>query len=154
MTRLSKTVIYALTILGVAVSPVASANPGTMKTVLDDVSMEYATCAAYFEIVIDAISDEDVETKKLKQQYSQAAHAARQKATVIAQVFRSPEMAEKIINSRIEMAAKSMRDEIGNDLANVEILIAEHLESCKRAIEDPSTILDEKYAEATRRSMD
>tara|TARA_R110002049_G_scaffold262589_1_gene438655 strand:- start:2390 stop:2854 length:465 start_codon:yes stop_codon:yes gene_type:complete len=154
MTRLSKTVFYVFVLVGAANSQVVSANPGTMKRVLDDVSVEYATCAAYFEIVVGAVFDEDADTNTLKQQYSQVAHAAREKAIVIAQVFRSRELAEKITKSRVEMAAKSMLDDIGNDLANVEILISEHLEACKRTMDDPSTVLDEKYAEAMHGSTD
>jgi len=95
---------------------------------LENISGQYAECAAYYELVYHAMnSSNDKETANA---YRKLEDSAMLYSLLLANEGRSKDVAVSVTNSRIEMYMKKMKEEIGNRNENISLLINKyHFES-------------------------
>ena len=125
-----------------------------IDTNLENVSGQYAECAAYYELAYYALkSSNDPETANA---YLQLRDTAMFYSLVLANEGRSKELALEVTNSRIEMYMKKMKQECNNRNENISILINKYHFGCQEIMENPAneviTILDTKIEELNKAS--
>ncbi len=133
--------IICLHILFLFIAPLSSFCQETRKVnqELDNISSQYAECAAYYNLVYHAmISANQPEAAAA---YGQLMEKALSVAMLAASEGRSTEMASKVTMARIEMYKKKMKQEAGNDNANISILINKYHFGCSEAIENPQEFI-------------
>ncbi len=102
---------------------------------LENISVQYAKCAAYYRLVSHAMaSSNDRETAN---KYGQVEETAMFYSLLLASEARSKDLAVKVTNSRIEMYIKKMKQEINNRNENISILINNYSDICQAAITNP-----------------
>ena len=121
---------------------------------LENISGQYAECAAYYELVYHAmISSNEPETAK---SYLELYDTAMFYSLLLANEGRNKETAVKVTNSRIEMYIKKMKQEADNRNENISILINKYHFGCQEAMENPSnhllTVLKKRMNEIEKRS--
>lgn len=109
------------------------------EEILNNVSHEYVTCAAYFFFSSEALrqpNNSDGATK-----YEKLRNLAMQLALTTAMEGRTQEMAEKVVMARLDLEMKRMLNEINGNISNISILMNKYHLRCKRAMEDPNSLL-------------
>ena len=112
-----------------------------IKEILNNVSEEYVTCAVYFSIASEALRRSGNAESAAEAQEAQ--NKALEVAFFAAQKGRTQEMAEKVTHARLELATKSMMNEINNDIGNISILINNYAGRCKQIMENPDKVMKE-----------
>ena len=118
------------------------------KSFADNLSSEYATCAAYYTVMVGALTHSG--ESELADQYSRNGSVAFDYALEFAKDNRTEEMANSVTTSRFTMYAEGMMKEIGNDASNVSILLNQYAYRCKEALEDPERFAKKILAEILR----
>jgi hypothetical protein len=120
------------------------------KEVANNVSEEYVACAAYYMIACEGVrrSGDPKTAAKLEE----TRDIALEYAVISAKEGRTKEMAEKVTLARLELNVKSMRDQIGNDISNISILINKHSARCKEIMEKPDKVMVEWTDKILRRN--
>jgi len=108
-----------------------------IDTTLEDISGQYAECAAYYRLVYHAmISSNEIETAN---DYRQLEDTAMFYSLLLANEGRSQDLAVEVTDSRIEMYMKLMKRETDNRNENISILINKYHFGCQDAMENPSS---------------
>jgi hypothetical protein len=111
------------------------------ERVADNVSSEYAACAAYYQIVSVGL-ERASEAEGAANAYT-ASETAFQYSYLSAHESRSEEMARNVTRSRLEFYVKSMLEDIAHNMSNISILANNYADRCKLAIEDPEAFMSE-----------
>ena len=118
---------------------------------LENLSGQYAECAAYYTIVYQAmISSNENESAKA---YGQLQETATFYSLLLASQGRSKELAAQVTNSRIEMYIKKMKQEADNRNENISVLINKYHFVCQEAMDNPPNDLP-KLIEAMSEKKD
>jgi len=102
--------------------------------VMNNVAHEYARCSVFYTIIANAARAG--ERKGTADNLSATADSALQLSLLAAKVGRTNEMAEKVIASYLKLEFDGMRRLIDNDNRNISILLVEHGDRCKWAVEN------------------
>ena len=121
---------------------------------LENISGQYAECAAYYTIVYHAMNSSD--EKSAANAYSKLQKKAMFYSLLLAAQGRSKELAAQVTNSRIEMYMKKMKQEANNRNENISILINKYHFGCQETLANPSihieAILKTKIEETNKQS--
>lgn len=110
----------------------------------ENVSSEYAECAAYYRLVYSATqSSGEAETA---QAYRQLEDSAMFYSLLLAGEGRTKDTAVEVTNSRIEMYLKKMKQEADNRNENISVLINKYHFTCQEAMETPRDAVTEAMA--------
>ena len=102
---------------------------------LDNISGQYAECAAYFRLVYHAlVASNDAATAS---KYRKAEDDSMLYSLLAASEGRDKDLAVRVTNSRIEMYLKSMKNEVNNRNENISILINKHGTECIALVNTP-----------------
>ena len=147
--------ILIITISLIPLSVFAIEEDEIAKEVADNVSSEFATCAAYFAIVSEAVSRSG--DKDISNQYKSIQETAMSYALISAKVGRTDEMAQKVSLARFSMFLQGMGEDMGKDISNISILSNKYAFTCKNAMEKPEKLMEDiqnkvvqKYTEKKR----
>ena len=106
---------------------------GIDKT-LENISGQYAECAAYYELVYHAMNSSN--EKETANAYRKLEESAMFYSILLANEGRSKDVAVEVTNSRIEMYMKKMKQE-ANRNENISILINKYNFGCQALMENP-----------------
>ncbi len=125
------------------------------KEVADNVSSEFASCAAYFAIISEAVARPG--DKEMSMQYKNIQETAMNYALTSAKTGRTSEMAQKVAVARFGMFLQGMGEDMGKDMSNISILSNKYAFTCKKAMEKPDKLIEDihndvmqKYAKKQR----
>lgn len=107
---------------------------GIDKT-LENISGQYAECAAYYELVYHAMNSSN--EKETANAYRKLEESAMFYSLLLANEGRSKDVAVEVTNSRIEMYMKKMRQEASNRNENISILINKYNLGCQALMDNP-----------------
>lgn len=107
---------------------------GIDKT-LENISGQYAECAAYYELVYHAMNSSN--EKETANAYRKLEESAMFYSLLLANEGRSKDVAVEVTNSRIEMYMKKMKQEASNRNENISILINKYHLGCQALMENP-----------------
>ena len=102
---------------------------------LENISGQYAECAAYYELVYHAMNSSN--EKKTATAYRKLEESAMFYSLLLANEGRSKDVAIEVTNSRIEMYMKKMKQEANNRNENISILINKYNLGCQDLMENP-----------------
>lgn len=108
--------------------------------IMDNVSVEYVECAAYFAVVQEGLSKS--ESPVVAAKYGEASDKAAQFGLLAAQQSRSEEMATKVTLARFEISLKAMRQTIENNYSNTALLSSKYSDNCVEAMADSAAMLN------------
>ena len=116
-------------------------SPSWVNEMMDNVSMDYVTCAAYYAHTASAVLNaEDQDTSdgfaNLYENVITLAFAA-------AKASRSEEMALKVTMARLNIVMDDMQDEIENNYSNLSLLYEKHHKRCDFIINNTEAFLEE-----------
>lgn len=133
--------IICLHILFLFIAPLPSfcQEDREVNQVLDNISSQYAECAAYYTITYHAM--ESANQTEAATAYAQLMETALYIAMLTASEGRSTEMASKVTIARVKMYIKKMKQETGNKNANISILINKYHFVCSEAMENPEKFI-------------
>ncbi len=118
---------------------------------LDNISVQYAECAAYYEFVYHAMNAAN--EKETAGAYKKLEDNAMFYSLLLANEGRDTDLAVRVTNSRIEMYLKKMKQEADNRNENISILINKYHFGCEEAMKNPTKevlrVLKIKANEAT-----
>lgn len=121
-----------------SISPLIShaQQPAEIDKNLENISGQYAECAAYYEFAYYAMksSGEAVGAEAYRNREEQAMFYA----WLLASEGRNNDMALNVTNSRIDLYKKKMRQEASNTNANISILINKYHYACEEIIKAPN----------------
>lgn len=121
----------------VSVALLAMSVPATAQHVdptlpFNNLSHEYATCAAYFGIV--SIALENSNDPATAAQYDTLMTQALQYANTTGKAIG---LLQETTDTRVAIAIDDMRAKINDNTSNISILFGEYMEPCTSAMEDP-----------------
>ncbi len=128
---------YVLLILVLSTTIVGAKEPKGIDIDFENISGQYAECAAYFRLVYHAMQSSNEE--ETANAYRQQEDAAMFYSLLLANEGRSKDVAIEVTNSRIEMYMKKMKQEVNNRNENISILINKYHFGCEEAMENPSS---------------
>lgn len=102
---------------------------------LENISGQYAECAAYYELVYHAMNSSN--EKETANTYRKLEESAMFYSLLLANEGRSKDVAVEVTNSRIEMYMKKMKQEANNRNENISILINKYNFGCQDLMENP-----------------
>jgi len=105
---------------------------------LDNASSEYAVCASYFSILSGSLKEQE---KSLSDEYLRVSEKSMLSAVMLAKTNRTQKMATKVTLARYNSYLKNMMNEIDLSYSNISILLNQHSERCKFAIDSPKEFL-------------
>jgi len=108
---------------------------------LENISGQYAECAAYYEIVYHAMNSSN--EKETATSYKDLEDSAMFYSLLLASEGREKEMAVDVTNSRIEMYIKKMKEKTKNRNENISILINKYHFNCNELMKTPPKELNE-----------
>lgn len=118
---------------------------------LDSISGEFAQCAAYYELVYQAlISSNENETANV---FKERSDDAIFYSLLLANLGRSKYIAINVTNSRIKMSLEIMKQEINNRNENISILITKYHFNCEELIKHPPEELTEVFKKRVNYSL-
>jgi len=121
---------------------------------LENISGQYAECAAYYELVYHAMNASN--EKETVAAYKQLEDNAMLYSLLLANEGRSKDLAVKVTNSRIDMYMKKMKQEADNRNENISILINKYHFGCEEAMKNPpkevADVLKTKVNEAANQT--
>ena len=106
-----------------------------IDTNLENISGQYAECAAYYRLVYHAMNSSN--EKETANSYRQLEDTAMFYSLLLANEGRSKDVAVEVTNSRIEMYMKKMKQEANNKNENISILINKYHFGCQQVMENP-----------------
>ena len=108
---------------------------------LENISWQYAECAAYYELVFNAMkASNENETANA---YRQLENDAMFYSLLLGNEGRSKDLAIEITNARIDIYKKKMKLEADNRNENISILINKYHFECQERMQNPPTELIE-----------
>jgi len=116
----------------------AEPSTGELKAIMDNVSSDYAECAAYFGIT--SVGVERSGEKELADKYRGISTSALTYAIESAKAGRTEDMAMKVTEARVKMASEQMMTDIGRDFSNLSILLSKYRLHCKKAMKSPEYV--------------
>ena len=138
---MKKTIFIVLLIL--ILSPLSSFGQESRQIDknLDNIAIQYAECAAYYELIFDAmkVSNEN----KTANAYRQLENDAMFYSMLLANEGRSKDLAIEVTNARIDIYKKTMKQEADNRNENISILINKYHYDCQELMQNPPTELIE-----------
>ncbi len=145
---MAKAILYLFIVISF-ISPSLTHSEENKKVnyILDSISGDYAECAAYYTIVYHSMVSAN--EAAAANNYAQLQETAINYALQLASEGRSIEMTGKVTKSRIEMYNKKMKQEAGNDAANISVLINKYHFKCTNALENP-----EKYIQEVKEELE
>ncbi len=106
--------------------PIASVSAYEPERAVNNLAHELAECVAYYAISSKLIEPQNPKTAK---QLDHAAMLALEGANALT--------SKKVTEARVEMAAKSMTNDLSNDITNFSIILNKYSDSCGEAINSP-----------------
>lgn len=108
---------------------------------LENISWQYAECAAYYELVFNAMkASNENETANA---YRQLENDAMFYSLLLGNEGRSKDLAIEVTNARIDIYKKKMKLEADNRNENISILINKYHFECQERMQNPPTELIE-----------
>jgi hypothetical protein len=108
---------------------------------LEKISWQYAECAAYYELVFNAMkASNENETVNA---YRQLKNDAMFYSLLLGNEGRSKDLAIEVTNARIDIYIKKMKLEADNRNENISILINKYHSGCQELMQNPPTELIE-----------
>jgi len=148
--QISKFIVAALFSLGAFSETVAQdvpLDPEVHKDAMNNISAEYAKCAAYFTHV--AASSHNAGDEDVSENYGAMSKSALDLAYKFALFDRSEKMAVDVTATRYEMAIESMTEEIEKDYSNFELLFQQYGRRCNFVMTDTEAFMQEWMDEAS-----
>ena len=108
---------------------------------LDNIAIQYAECAAYYELVFNAMKASN--ENKTANAYRQLENDAMFYSLLLANEGRSKDQAIEVTNARIDIYKKKMKHEADNRNENISILINNYHSECQEFMQNPPTELIE-----------
>ena len=108
--------------------------------VFNNVSGEYATCAAYFSIVSQEMRRNG--NNGTAKKFEAARDISLNYAFIAAQEGRTDKMAKQFAIARTEAGMQSLMKEIGDDPGKVSILMSQYAANCKEILESPAETIE------------
>lgn len=121
------------------------------KQVANNISSEFVVCAAYFQIVTEAVQRGG--DKELAEVYSNSTDQLLIYGMLYTSIGRSEELAQKVMKSRFEFFVNSMLDEIENDFGNISILMNKHQTNCVDMVGESAKIAESIRKETTEKFL-
>jgi len=118
---------------------------GDFDPELEDLSAQYAECAAYFRLAYFALMNSGAEESAGS--IREVEDSMMLVALALASVERDQDMAVEVTNSRIEFSMKMMKQEINNRNENFSILMNKYQLPCQEKLTNPK----ERVADALSR---
>ena len=137
--------VRASTWIAVAVTFLAGSTIGfsqesqSIDAELENISGQYAECAAYYRFVSYAVDASG--EKETASSYRELEDNAMFYSLLLASEGRDQDLAVEVTNSRIEMYLKKMKLEANNRNENISILINKYHFECQELSENPPTEL-------------
>ena len=104
---------------------------------LENISWQYAECAAYYELVFNAMkASNENETANA---YRQLENDAMFYSLLLGNEGRSKDLAIEVTNARIDIYKKKMKLEADNRIENISILINKYHFECQERMQNPPT---------------
>jgi hypothetical protein len=128
-------VILILAMIFVFCGNVSSKETKKIDPTLENISGQYAECAAYYRFAYHAMNSSN--EKEKANVFSQLEDTAIFYSLLLANEGRSKDIAFEVTNSRIEMYMKKMKQEANNRNENISILINKYHFQCNEALKDP-----------------
>jgi len=124
----------AVTLLAFVLSAEAREDNSIDKS-LENISGQYAECAAYFRLVYHAlVASNDAATAGA---YRKQEDTAMFYSLLLANEGRDKDTAVTVTNARIEMYMKVMKKEANNRNENIAILINKYSDGCEKLMTNP-----------------
>lgn len=135
--------LWIIVLLFLAATDVASSDQSAemVKEVTNNISSEFAQCAAYFTISSEALKRAGENPTADK--YRKTSDTALEYALIAAQEGRTAAMAQKVTLARFEAGMKEMLEEIDKDVSNIAILQNKYGLRCKNSMERPEDMMKE-----------
>lgn len=102
---------------------------------LENISGQYAECAAYYELVYHAMNSSN--NKETSNAYRKLEDSAMLYSLLLANEGRSKDADVQVTNARIEMYMKKLKQEAYNRNENISILINKYHFGCQSLMENP-----------------
>jgi hypothetical protein len=133
-------------LIAIALSPYAVAHPHDAFSAFsadqrDNLSSAYARCAAYFTYAWKGLARSG--KKDGAKLHEDLAKSAMSTSYQLAAGSRSSEMAHKVVEARLNLYVESMSNDIGQDFANISVIVNKYGKSCMFAAIDPSSFARE-----------
>ena len=137
---------YILSVLVFSVSlfsvfPILAFSQETQKIDenFDNIAIQYAECAAYYEFVFNAMKESN--ENKTADTYRQLESDAMFYSFLLANESRSKDLATEVTIARIDIYKKKMKHETDNRNENISILINKYHFECQKLMQNPPTEL-------------
>ena len=118
-------------------------NAEALKIAMNNVSMEYVTCASYYAHAAMAVKNGgDQETSD---SYANIYENVIVLAMAAAQIDRSQEMAMKVTTARLDIVMDEMQSEIENDYSNFSLLMQKYHQRCDFVVNNTEKFMDEWF---------
>jgi hypothetical protein len=120
---------------------------------MDDIAIQYAECAAYYELVFNAMKASN--ENKTANAYRQLENDAKFYSLLLASEGRSKDLAIEVTNARVDIYKKKMKHEADNRNENISILINNYHSECQEFMQNPPAelieVLKRKILEETNK---
>jgi hypothetical protein len=132
---MKKTIFIVLLIL--TLSPLSSFGQENrqINKNLDNIAIQYAECAAYYELVFNAMKTSN--ESKIANAYHQLKNDAMFYSLLLANEGRSKDLAIEVTGSRIDIYIKKMKRETDNRNENISMLINKYHFECQELMPNP-----------------
>jgi len=114
----------------------------------ENLSGDYAQCAAYFRLVYFAMESSDENDAAMA--YRELEDTAMFYSLLLASKGREQDVAVNVTNSRIEMNMKLMKEEADNRNENISVLINKYHFNCKELSENTPDLVMQAIRDATQ----
>lgn len=122
--------------------PLISIAKDSDSQIIDDVSVGFVTCSAFYSII--EVAAKNSEKPDLEKHYNQLGINAYSFSLELAKNDRTEEMANKVTASRLTLFFKSMITEIDSNFKNISVLMSQHLDPCTDMMKKPVDYLENK----------
>lgn len=108
---------------------------------MNNVSMEYVTCAAYFAHA--ALAVKNAGDQATSDKFARFYESTMALGLAAAQAGRSEEMALKVTTARLNMVMDNMQNEIENNYSNFALLYEQYHKRCEYVLNNTDEFLEE-----------
>jgi hypothetical protein len=151
--RIKVRLFNAVLVTAMFATPAHAQRSNGIDKHLENISGQYAQCAAYFRLVYHALmasSDSATATS-----YRQAEDTSMLYSLLAASEGRGKDLAVQVTNARIELYMKAMKREANNRNENISILINKYGDECVGSVNSPpaevARLLTQRANESTQR---
>lgn len=144
--RLGLVLLGILISADIAYADEESLDPEVHKIAMNNISMEYVTCASYYAHAAMAVKNGG--DQKTSDSYSNIYENVIVLAVAAAQLGRSQEMAMKVTTARLDIVMDEMQSEIENDYSNFSLLMQKYHQRCDFVVNNTEKFMDEWFDEA------